>query len=246
MSQKLTLNKKEIVSKFLTPISKITEKCILTAQQNHISALTNVDDGSIILYAKYITSTQLPEGTVLQLNVPDVKKLGRMLECIDTDTIEIDSNSNNLAYESNTLKFKYHLLEEGVMQKAVISVDKITKLTFDTSFTLTNAKLDGILKASSFTTQSNKLYFYTKDNKMYGELTDRTMQNIDSVDFSIADSFTGTEIKQVIPINLDTLRMLNGTQTDILVKINTQIKVLMFEINNNNVMLKYIISALSK
>lgn len=245
---KVNIPKKEIINKFFNPISRITDKCILAVQQNNISAVTNTDDGNIILYAKYNTSTSLDENTIIKINMPDVKKLTKMLECIsNTETnVDLSIESNHIAYTGTDLKFKYYLLDDGIIQNSIINVDKINKLTFDTNFTITTQKLDEILKASSFNSDCNKIYFYTKDNKVYGEITDKTIQNIDNITFSISDSYSGSETKRVLPIDLEIIRMLGVVKNNISCKINTKLEVLMFEINEPNLVLKYIVSALTK
>jgi len=244
---KIKINKNEIISKFLTPISKITDKCIINLQPDSIFALTNTDDGSIILYANLKVLTQLPENNKVILNIPDVKRLNRIFDCLNSDILDIEVNTNNLKYDTDDIKFVYHLLDDGIIQKSVISIDKISKLTFDCVFDLTSAKYNEILKGSTITTDSNKLYFYTKDNKVFAELTDKATQNLDSITFNIAETYVGSEIKQVLPISLEIFRLFSGLKADkIVVKINTKLKVLMFEISDSVVTLKYIVSALIK
>jgi len=137
--------------------------------------------------------------------------------------------------------------EDGIIQKNIVNVDKINKLTFDTNFELTNNKVNEILKGSTFTSETNKIYFYTKDSEVYAELSDRKIQNTDSITFSIADSYTGTDLKTVLPINLEVIRLFSGVSFNTLkVKINTKLKVLMFELNTGGCLMRYMISALVK
>jgi hypothetical protein len=61
------------------------------------------------------------------LNIPDIKKLVRVVECIDADELQFDINSNNLQYISDSFKFKYHLLEDGLMKLPSINIKKINE-----------------------------------------------------------------------------------------------------------------------
>jgi len=244
---KLKINKNEVINRFLTPISKISDKCIINVHPGFIYTLTNTDNGNIILYGNLKVNTDLPEKTSTVLNIPDVKRLCRIFDCINNEDFELELNSNNLKYDTNDIKFTYHLLDDGIIQKSVISLDKIGKLTFDSSFDLNINTLNNILKGSAIATDSNKIYFYTKGTDVYAELTDKTIQNIDSLTLFISNAFVGTEIKQILPVDLEIFRIFSGIKANnVLVKINTKLKVLMFEITDANLTLKYIVSALVK
>lgn len=244
---KLKVNKKSIVDNFFTPISKVTDKCVVNIKENLAYTLTNTEDASVILYGLYTLQNGLKKDEKRQLNIPDIKKLCRVFDCIDGEDIDLDLNNNNIGYDSNNIKFVYHLLENGIIQNGVVNADKIKKLTFDTEFDLIDKKVNEVLKGSVFTSDTNKIYFYTKDKKVYAELTDKNVQNVDSITFQIADAYTGAELKTVLPINLEVFRLFSGLSFNkVKVKINTKLKVLMFEINNGNGLLKYIVSALVK
>jgi len=243
------IRKSDFVDKFLSPISKISDRCIVHIQSDNIYALThNSNDGdTIIFYGKINTNTDLSDTDDVRLNIPDVKRLYRMLSCINQEEIDIKLETNHISYVSPDLKFKYYLLDDGIIQPCVVSLEKINKLTFDNNFVLNGKKLGEILKASSVTPNTDKLYFYTEDGKVYAELTDQTLQNVDSLTLQIADSYNGTDIKNTIPIKLEVFRtLIESKNSDINVKINTQMKILMFEVVENNTTLKYIVSALVK
>jgi len=244
---KINLPKSKLVSNFLNPISYVSDKCIINIEENNIYTLTHTDNtgDTVILYGKMT----IPEKSekLIKLNIPDVKRLKRVIECINTDNVELEINSNNISYTSPALKFKYHLLEDGVIQTAVMNIKKVNQLEFDTNFIIDQKSILDLLKASSIVPDSNKVYFYTKDSKVFTELTDKTLQNIDSVTFETASSFTGTEIKSVIPISLEVIRLLVSARfKSLTVKVNTKLKLLMFEVNDTDLTLKYIVSALVK
>ena len=247
----LTVSKQTFVEKFLDSISKLTNSCILEINKSEITTLThNNDSGSnVILYGKLNNNSQKSEGKT-KLNIPDLKRFAQMLSCIPDDIIALTTDSNSINYESNKMKFKYHLWEDGNMNSVMLSLDKIAKLTFDSDFEITQKKASEILRASSvvpWPSDSNKIYFYTKDNAVNAEITDKTMQNLDSISFEIADSFNGEPVKNIIPINLEIFRLISGLKMDsIKIKINNTLKILLFEIKESDVILKYIVSSLVK
>jgi hypothetical protein len=237
-------NKDNLIKKFLEPITKITDKCVVNVNKDFIYSLTSNDDATIILYSVYKTVTDIKDSKLISLNVPDIKRLTRAFGCITENDLNLELNANNIEYSSDTLKFKYHLLDDGIIQKNVVSVDKIKALTFDCEFILSQDKLLDIVKGSSFAVDTNKLYFHTKDKNVYAELTDKNTQNTDSISYNVTNSYTGSEIKEAMPIKVDIFRSLLGLKEDIKIKINTKIKVLMFEIQQSDYVMKYIVSAL--
>ena len=108
-------------------------------------------------------------------------------------------------------------------------------------------KIQEIIKGSIFTAAADKVYFYTKDGAVYAELTDKVMQDIDSITFNASETYTGNDIATPLPFNMEILRLINSTSYDTLtVKINNAYKILLFEICTPNVTFKYIIPAYTK
>ncbi len=243
---KLSFNKTDLVKKFLDPISRVAEGCILNVEKNDIFSIIHSTDLGVILYSKLKLLKENSE--TIKLNIGDLKKFIKLINCINQDNIELIINSNNIEYESSDLKFKYHMLEDNVIQKPKISIDKLNKLEYDSNFTLTNDIISGILKGSSFGNDTNKIYFYTKDNQVYAELTDQAQQNIDSVTFKISDKYNGTEIKNSLPFKLEILQIISSIfkLTNLDTKVNTKQKFLFFEVIQPDFELKYIVQSLIK
>lgn len=245
----IQINKKDIISSFLNPVSRISEECCLVVSHNNIYTLVNDSAGSTILYSKIKTPTGLGEDEKLSLNIKDIRKLIKVFECIPQDIFElkIGDNASNISYKSNDLSFKLHLVTDNVIKKSTLSIDKISKLTFDSDFELSNNKIDEILKGSVFASGSDKIYFYTKDNMVYAELTDKSVQETDSITFTAANTYNGGAITTPLPFNLDILRTINNVKYDNLtVKLNNVFKVLLFEIHTPTTLFKYIIPAYTK
>lgn len=248
----IEINKDIFTGQFLSPISKIVgdddsnKGCVIDITPEKFTSLCNTKDGQIILYSNIIMKTGLADNEQVHLNIYDIRKFIKLLDCIPEDDIKLQINSNNLGYKSSQINFKFHLMDDGVIRKSIVNVDKIDKLTFDSEFILSKSKLDEIMKISSFTEDSNKLYMNCDGTEIKGELTDKTKPNIDTVNIQLASTFVGNKFNN-LPISLDVLRKLAGIKfNDLNIKVNTQTKVLMMELSNNNCLLKYIATALVK
>ena len=246
---KIHLNKEQFVKQFLLPVSKISEECTINFTDKNVFTLINDSNKTTILFCKVDNVTGLKDTEATKLNVKDLGKLIRVIDCIATDEfdIEVDDNASTLKYTSKDMSFKLHLVTDNVIRKCTTSLDKVNKLTFSSEFLMSKDKLSEILKGSVFATDTKKIYFYTKDGSVFAELTDKTTQNIDSITFCITSSFTGDEIKEPLPFSLEFFRMVSALKTDtIKVKINPIYKLVIFEVECENSLLKYIIAAYTK
>lgn len=245
MPQEITFNKDVLVQKFLLPISKLADNVSLIPKENILYAVCATQDGNIVLLATLKTETNL-EG-VSRLNLPDVKKFVRLLDCVEEQELNLTIEDNHIKYQTDQFKFNYFLLEDSYIQKCPVNPDKINQLTYDSEFILSGIKFNEILRGSSIATDSDKVYFYTKDNNVYAELNDFERQNINNITYLISDSFKGEPIKNTLPLNLENIRLLAGLRVDhFRIKVNNNLKVTLFESKDNDVCVKFIISALVK
>jgi hypothetical protein len=169
-----------------------------------------------------------------------------VFNCIKEDIFDISINKNAsvMSHKSSELSFKLHLVDDDIIHEPGIPIEKIAKLTFNCEFKLTRDVIREIIKAHTSTGDTNKVYFYTKDNAVYAELTDMSMQNVDSISIRIADSYKGENINTPIAFDLDFFKILNGNKFDIAtIKVKTDDGVLLFETNTQESMFKYIVTA---
>ena len=229
--------------KFLESISKINESTILTLSEGKAGLLTSLvssADNTLILYGEISDVNANYNGT---LNIPDIKKLIRVIDSIDTPDLSLTINNNNVEYRGKSLKFKYHLYEDGFLSKTAINVEKIKSFNYYINFVLKKEQISSIIKGSTFATETNKLYLYTQDGRLKGELTDRARHNTDvfaldlgEVDFTLSP----------LPINFDNIKLLSFIGEDIKFGINTEYGVTIIDISNNSIKLKYIITSLTQ
>lgn len=228
--------------KYLEAISKINDSTILNANQDAgiISSLVSSSDNTLILYSELSNIDVNYNGSI---NIPDIKKLTRVIDSIETKDVNLIVNSNNIEYKGSSLKFKYHLYEDGFLTKPSINIDKIKSFNYDIKFVLKKDTINSIIKGSTFASETNKLYLYTEDGKLKGELTDRARHNTDvfaidlgEVDFNLSP----------LPLNFDNIKLLSFVSDEINFGINTDYGVTVIDILNNNIKLKYIITSLTQ
>jgi hypothetical protein len=240
---KFKLKKSTFIQNILSPISTLVERAVVSISPEGITSIVNNTENNIILYI----SSPIVSSENIDLNIGDIKKLMRALDCVDQDEVEFNLSPGYISYETDDVIFKYHLLQSGIIQRHTIDINKINNLTFNTSFTLNSNSVQKILRATSFATETNKLYFYTKDNAVYVNLTDYTIPQSDNIGFKVSDVFQGDSLKTELPININTFKLLHlGKSEEVVVSIHTDLKILLFQIDTNMCKLKYIISGLVK
>ena len=240
MANQLRLTNKSEFLKFLDAISKINDQgVILDIENERVSSLVSSLDSTLILCSEYNTNLSFED----KINVPDVKKLRHVLDTIESDNVEVTINSNNLQYNGSDVKFKYHLYEEGFITRPNINLEKINSFTYDVEFEIDKNLLGRIFKGSTFASETNKLYFYTENGLLMAELTDGSRHNTDNFTISLGAADFNLD---PIPISLDNVRLLSIINDKFNVKINTEYGVVIFDIQENGIKLKYIISALTQ
>jgi len=239
MEKELNLPRRGEFLTFLDAVSKISDSAIFNVREDKLTSLVSSIDNTLILYSEYTVPSSFED----TLNIPDIKKLSRVLDTLETDDITLKINSNNIEYSGSNVKFQYHLFEEGFLTNPSINLDKINKFEFDVEFTLDKPLLQRIFKGSTFASETNKIYFYIEGGELMAELTDRARHNTDNFTISLGPvNFT----LKPTPINFDNIRLLTSISNEFKVKINTEYGVVVFEIEADGIKLKYIISALTQ
>jgi len=239
MEKKLLIKNPDEFLKFLDCNSKISDSSILEVTSDKISSLASSADNTLILQSEYTADTGFND----TLNIPDLKKLYRVIDTIQSEDITLQVNSNNIEYNGSGIKFKYHLFDEGFLSKPSLNLDKINSFKFDITFTISKDIIQQVFKGSTFASETNKLYFYTDNGNIMAELTDRARHNTDKFSISLGKADFNLN---PIPVNFDNIRLLSIINNDITVNINTEYGVIIFDIEQSNIKLKYIISALTQ
>lgn len=240
----LTFNKDEFCNKFLAPISKISDSTIVTVEGKTVTSVCKTVDNNTIMVAR-CTIVDSDCVQPVKLNIYNVQKFIRAFDCISDTQVVVTLNNNNIEYKSTQVKFKFHLLEDGIIAPVTLSVQKIDNFEYDTHFKMSAATVSQLIKTSAFITASNKIYFYTEDGKVMGELTDRTKHNMDSMSVQVADRHSGTELTKPFPYMFDSFRHMSTLKTsEIDVHINTSRGIMCMDVTEGNNQLKYILTAM--
>ena len=235
-------NKKDFVSNFLVPVSNLNDACILSIDGNKINCTLSSADATIVCKTSIEIETNLDDKTTL--NLPDIKKLIRVLDIIPSVDIKLEVNTNNIAYNENGYKFKYHLLDDGIIKQPNLNVEKIKQLNFNTNFTVKEKELNTLFKGSTFATETSKVYIFEEDNKIYSELGDRSRHNSDNFVCLISEEYEGN-IEKPLPVNFDSFRLISfGGSREVKFNINTDMGVITCNFQKGNTELIYIVSAL--
>jgi len=236
-------DRKSFVSGFLQPIGKINDSCVITLTESEASCVVCTSDTSVILSATFKMDLDLD--TPINLNISDIKKLIKVLDCINEESITIEIDKNNISYQGNGVRFKYHLLEDNIINVPKVNVKKIGELDLPVKFTVEYKSLLELLRGSTFATESNKLYLYSNNNKIFGDLTDKARHNVDSFSLALAD-YSGPEL-QSLCLNFELVRIISGVRVKQLqCSINPKLGVIIFETISGSVSTKYIASSLVK
>ena len=224
-------NRSDFVASFLGPVKQISDKCVIRVEKKHYTCLVASPDGTLILFNKFKHDNDVDEP--IKLNISDVDKLIKILSYIEQESIEVELSENCLQYKDQDIQFNYYLLEDGVLSCPAVSVDKLKKLEYDMSFMLANDSLSNLNKLSLYASDSEKVYFYTKDGEVHGELNDKKRQNINSASIKISSNFKGNELQIPIPVKYDNLRTISASQrSSINTFINTELSVMLFQCSN--------------
>jgi len=244
----IIINKKNFLGKLLIPISKFTDQVTLNFNNDYIDSIayTTIDKQSIILYTKVLFKSTTPITEPIKINIGSVKKLINAFSCVTDDIVELKVETNNISYSSSQARFKFHLKEDGIVERQAFNLKKIEATVFDLQFKLTSNKLSDMLKGCGFSTDSDKIYINTTDGKITGELTDKTIQNLDSMSVVLADSYTGTAITEPIIMRIDVFKTLSSIKFDACdMKIDTK-GIVIFEVKDDESIMKYITTCLVK
>lgn len=240
MSQNLKLQKTPF-QRFLDGLSKISDTSILTVEDDQIYSISSTQDNGMFLWATLkgdfdVTNT---------LNLPSLKKLSKALEMTGEEEVTLQIKNNNLEYKGKEIKFKYHLFDDGILNKPKLSLQKIQSFSYDKEFTVGKEFLKNLLKKSSVFNTTSKLYIYTEDDHLVWSLADRALANTDTL--TIVGEDVDFEIEDPFILNLDNLRMINfGPEDEIEFRINSKIGIGNFELNSATSNLNYIVSSLTK
>jgi len=236
-------NREKFLNNFLVPLSKVADSAVIKIENGKATSLVSTSDNTVVVSCtfndKNIQATKV-------LNVPDLKKFSRVVSCVEEESFDLDISSNFIGYKSDSVRFKYHLYDDGIINSPKLNIAKLNDLEFDGKFTLPYTSIINLVKGSSISTETNKLYVSVKDNIVLGELTDKTRANIDSYGIKISDNYEGTQFVLPIPLNFEIFRIISSMRfKELQSRLVTKMGVITMDVNLEDAELKFVISALA-
>lgn len=235
-------NKQDFIGSFLSPISKLTENTVIRVRKDSMNALCSSNDGTLIVNCSMVQDNDVDE--TIYLNIPDINRLIKVLTCIqDSTDLSLNYNNNNIEYKSSDVGFKYHLLDDGIIDPPQVDIEKIKQIDFSFSFKITPDTVNQLIKASTFTSETNKIYFTTSDSVVYASLTDKQRHNVDSFTQIVSRSYEGDPLEVGLALSFETMRVISSIRfDDLTVRVNPKLNVFLFEIKTNKTTLLVISS----
>lgn len=245
----LTLNKSVILDKILIPISRISDECSIKIQTGMTSAIVSDEGGHIMLYIKAGECNGIEND--INLNFKDIRKVIKIFSCIEDSEfdVKVNDNASVISHKSGGMSFKLHLVNDNIIKRTVVNINKIESLVFETQFDLNEARMRDIIKGSVISQDVSKAYIYSDNGEIFFNITDMAIQDTDSLTFKISDEYEGDDVTDPIAFNLDIFRLISNIKNNkIRIKINNTFKIILFEIEDREegVISKYILPAYTK
>jgi len=241
---KVSLKRQTFVEALLSPASKIADNLQLhfvnEDGKQYCKTMTHSNDNSVIFLSNVPCSFDQPFSAI----IPECKTFLRLFANVEQEQIELELNTNSIAYQTPSFSFKYHLLDESyLVNKKTVSEAKLNSLEFDTNFRAQKQKINDIVKYNSIIPEAEKVYFFTKDSgEVCAKVGDKERTNTNEIEFSVASSFSGKQLSLDFPLNVQHILLFSFSESEVEVSVNQQLKVFKFETSYS----KYIISGLIK
>ena len=200
------------LEKILKSANKMTDSCVLKLDKDGIYTICSSQDKTVILYARCLYENDKTD--IKRLNIISIKKLISGLDCLgEEDSFSLQYSTNSIKCSNKTgddefTEFKYHLVDDSVINEYPLDINKIASLNFDTEFIISASKIKQIIQGYAFASDVSKIYFYTEDEKVYSEINDKTLQNVDNIKLKICDSFIGDPMPIAIPLSTEVFKNL--------------------------------------
>ena len=235
-------SKSNFIRAFLSPLSKIDNTPDIKITDDE---LTYFESAEVFLFPRY--KCKVVDRDIDNFVLPDANKLIKALQCSDNDELGLNIENNYIHYKNKNFKFKYFLFDRSIKKSNEHVYAQLSKLEdeYDTKFSITKEDLKRVLKTLPLLTESSKLYLYTENNIVYGDLCDKKLQNTDIFTSILSDKFDGEDIsKDSIIVNLELFRMLNALNFETAnVYINSKVRVVNIRCDVDNATLNYVVSS---
>lgn len=204
----LTINNKTTFLKFLISVSSLYDQCVIhCSPSNILDVFVSTESEQVIMYGEYCNIIANKDTTI---NIPDIKKLIKLLGYIPQEQFELEITNNSIIYNTPVLSFKYHLYEDGIIRVKKINKDMLKQFQGEYTFNVSGDDIDRLVKSNSILGTNEFVYISGIGGKIMCELTDKKLANIDSMTIELCDTgntaINFTEMK----FNIENIRLLNS------------------------------------
>ena len=233
MTQLRINNKSDFVNTFLSPISKLAENTVIKVRDKEIVSVSSSSDGTLIVNCTFKQENEVDE--TIFLNIPDINRLIKVLSCVETDDLNLLYDNNNIQYKSKQIGFKYHLLDDGIIETPSVDLNKIKSIDFPFRFKIGQQSINQLVKGSTFTTETDKIYFHVDDDNVMASLTDRQRHNVDCYTQCVAESYKGDLNGKELALSFETMRIISSIRfDDLIVNVNPELNVFLFQVETKS------------
>ena len=158
-----------------------------------------------------------------------------MLSCVETDDLNLLYDNNNIQYKSKQIGFKYHLLDDGIIETPSVDLNKIKSIDFPFRFKIDQQSINQLVKGSTFTTETDKIYFHVDDGNVMASLTDKQRHNVDCYTQCVAESYKGDLNGKELALSFETMRIISSIRfDDLIVNVNPELNVFLFQVETKS------------
>lgn len=233
MTQLRINNKSDFVNTFLSPISKLAENTVIKVRDKEIVSVSSSSDGTLIVNCTFKQENEVDE--TIFLNIPDINRLIKVLSCVETDDLNLLYDNNNIQYKSKQIGFKYHLLDDGIIETPSVDLNKIKSIDFPFRFKIDQQSINQLVKGSTFTTETDKIYFHVDDGNVMASLTDKQRHNVDCYTQCVAESYKGDLNGKELALSFETMRIISSIRfDDLIVNVNPELNVFLFQVETKS------------
>ncbi len=234
---------------FLNPIVRISEggnsTCALHIEKGLIYTIAHTPDLVCIYYAKIFPTAIEDFDKPTTIYIADVRKILTALSAIDEEEITIKIDDKCISYTSDTVKFKCYLLDSAVASAQKINASRLDELAYDCEFIIDEAAFARITKGCVFTENTGKIYFYTKDDKVFVDIDDKAAQySVNNITFIASNDWMGLALEPTAPLTIDSFKIISAAKNSVKTSVNIGKGVYMFNNKVDNIEFKYFLRAL--
>ena len=95
-SNLLINNRDQFIDSFLGSITRVAEDCIINITDSNINCLCSTSDGTLVQYTEFAHKNPFSQ----PLNIPDIKRLHKIMSCTTGETLELAVDTNSISYKS--------------------------------------------------------------------------------------------------------------------------------------------------